>query len=69
MFNGGTIFADHVSGKIFVYHQQSLSAANFIKSMLRLEREAAESVRIEALHTDHGTFSSTEFMSYLATKQ
>eukprot|EP00957_Ditylum_brightwellii_P024100 1817576-Ditylum_brightwellii.AAC.1 len=43
MFNGGTIFVDHASGNIFIYHQQSLSAANSIKSMLRLEREAAES--------------------------
>eukprot|EP00957_Ditylum_brightwellii_P020156 1520161-Ditylum_brightwellii.AAC.2 len=38
--------------------------------MFRLEREAAESgARIEALHTNNGTFSSTEFLSYLATKQ
>eukprot|EP00957_Ditylum_brightwellii_P187413 14273090-Ditylum_brightwellii.AAC.1 len=38
--------------------------------MLRLEREAAEcGVRIEALHTDNGTFSFTEFMSHLTTKQ
>eukprot|EP00957_Ditylum_brightwellii_P006356 481934-Ditylum_brightwellii.AAC.1 len=70
MFNGGTIFVDHASGKILIYHQQSLLAANSIKSMLRIEREAAENgVRIEALHTDNRTFSSTEFMSYLATKQ
>eukprot|EP00957_Ditylum_brightwellii_P160234 12199054-Ditylum_brightwellii.AAC.1 len=70
MFNGGTIFVDHISGKIFVYHQQSLLAANSIKSMLRLGREAAESgVRVGALYTDNGTFSSTGFMSYLATKR
>eukprot|EP00957_Ditylum_brightwellii_P118004 9000500-Ditylum_brightwellii.AAC.1 len=38
--------------------------------MLRLEREAEESgVRIEVLHTDNGTFSSTKFMSYLAYKK
>eukprot|EP00957_Ditylum_brightwellii_P202745 15331587-Ditylum_brightwellii.AAC.1 len=38
--------------------------------MLRLDREAAESgVRIEAPHTDNGTFSSTECMSYLVAKQ
>eukprot|EP00957_Ditylum_brightwellii_P172468 13130593-Ditylum_brightwellii.AAC.1 len=43
MFNGGTIFVGHASGKIFIYHQQSLSATNSIKSMLRLKREAAES--------------------------
>eukprot|EP00957_Ditylum_brightwellii_P103096 7856662-Ditylum_brightwellii.AAC.1 len=70
MFNGGTIFVDHASGKIFVCHRQSLLAANSIKATFRLEREAAESgVRIEALHTNNGTFSSTELMSYLATKQ
>eukprot|EP00957_Ditylum_brightwellii_P131667 10041448-Ditylum_brightwellii.AAC.1 len=70
MFNSCTIFVDHASDKIFVYHQQSLSAAKSIKSILRLDMEAAESgVRIEALHTDNGTFSSTELMSYLATKQ
>eukprot|EP00957_Ditylum_brightwellii_P004292 326219-Ditylum_brightwellii.AAC.1 len=70
MFNGGTICVDHASGKIFIYYQQSLSVANSIKSMLRLKREAAEiGVRIEALHTDNGTFSSTEFMSHLVTKK
>eukprot|EP00957_Ditylum_brightwellii_P138153 10531556-Ditylum_brightwellii.AAC.1 len=43
MFNGGTIFVNYASDKIFIYHQQSLSAANSIKSMLRLKREDAES--------------------------
>lgn len=70
MFNGGTIFVDHASGKIFLHHQESLSASESIKSMLKLEREAAESgVRIQSLHTDNGTFSSTEFMAYLASKR
>eukprot|EP00957_Ditylum_brightwellii_P124888 9520710-Ditylum_brightwellii.AAC.1 len=70
MFNAGTIFVDHVSGKIFVYHQQCLPAANSIKSMLRFEREETESgVRKETLYTDNETFSSTEFMFHLATKQ
>eukprot|EP00957_Ditylum_brightwellii_P143368 10921804-Ditylum_brightwellii.AAC.1 len=61
MFNGGAIFVDHASVKTFVCHQQSLLATNSIKSMIRLEREAAESgVMIKALHTDNGTFSSTD---------
>eukprot|EP00957_Ditylum_brightwellii_P210564 15365117-Ditylum_brightwellii.AAC.3 len=38
--------------------------------MLRLKREIVESgVRIETLHTDNGTFSSTKFKSYLATRK
>eukprot|EP00957_Ditylum_brightwellii_P047915 3639177-Ditylum_brightwellii.AAC.1 len=32
MFNGGTIFVDHANGNIFVYHQQSLLAANSTNS-------------------------------------
>eukprot|EP00957_Ditylum_brightwellii_P052653 3992180-Ditylum_brightwellii.AAC.1 len=69
MFNGGTIFVDHASGKIFLYYQESLSASEYIKSMLKLEREAAESgIKIQSLHTDNGIFSSTEFMPYLASK-
>eukprot|EP00957_Ditylum_brightwellii_P006811 516140-Ditylum_brightwellii.AAC.2 len=70
MFNGCTIFVDHVSGKIFLNHQESLSAYDSIKFMLRREREAAESgVKVLFLHTDNGTFSSTEFMAYLASKK
>eukprot|EP00957_Ditylum_brightwellii_P042964 3254043-Ditylum_brightwellii.AAC.1 len=38
--------------------------------MLKLEREAAESgIKVQALHTDNGTFSLNEFMSHLANKK
>eukprot|EP00957_Ditylum_brightwellii_P112195 8553924-Ditylum_brightwellii.AAC.1 len=43
MYNGGAIFVDHASGKIFAFYQESLSASDSIKSMLKLEREASES--------------------------
>eukprot|EP00957_Ditylum_brightwellii_P001186 93267-Ditylum_brightwellii.AAC.1 len=70
MYNGGTVFVDHASGKIFVFHQESLSVSDSIKSMLKLEREAAESgVKVQALHTDNGTFSSNDFLSHLANKK
>eukprot|EP00957_Ditylum_brightwellii_P049995 3789743-Ditylum_brightwellii.AAC.1 len=60
MFNGGTIFVDHAGGKIFLHHQESLSASEYIKSILKLEREAAESrVRIQSLDTDNGTLWPT----------
>ena len=39
MFNGGAIFVDHASGRIFVHHQVSLTAVESIKAKLALDRE------------------------------
>ena len=49
---------------------KNLSASDSIKSMLKLEREAAESgVKLQSLHTDNVTFSSTKFMAHLTSKK
>ena len=70
MYNGGTIFVDHASGKISIQHQVSLSASESIKAKLRFEQEAAESgVRVSAYHSDNGIYSSNEFMAHLAGKK
>ena len=59
---GGTIFADHASGWIFHSSQQSLNAADTIRDKLLLECEAAKvGIKIKALHSDNGVFTSAEF--------
>ena len=40
MYNGGTMFIDHASGKVFAYHQISLRAGETLISKRCLEKEA-----------------------------
>ncbi len=42
MFCGGTLFNDHVSSKIDVFHQVSLGASDTIMSKKLYEQQAAE---------------------------
>ena len=69
MFNGGSIFVDHASGRIFIHHQVSLAAVESIKAKLALDRDAALSgISIHSIHTDNGVFSSKHYMAHLAGK-
>eukprot|EP00957_Ditylum_brightwellii_P081600 6207737-Ditylum_brightwellii.AAC.1 len=70
MHNGGSIFANHTSGTIFAFHDESLSVSDSIESILEMERYAAEiRVKIQALYTGNGTFSSNVVMSHLANQK
>eukprot|EP00957_Ditylum_brightwellii_P053570 4058479-Ditylum_brightwellii.AAC.1 len=59
-----------INGKVFAFHQKSQSTSDSIKSILKLVREATESgIKVQACHTDNGTFLSNNFMSHLANKK
>ena len=59
---GGTLFYDHASGKISVYHQTSLSAPETIKAKAAFEREAALcGISVKKYRTDNGIFTSKAY--------
>ena len=67
---GGTLFYDHASGRLFNYHQISLSAAETIEAFHALEREAGLcGVNIRAIHTNNGVFTSKAFRESLNDEQ
>jgi hypothetical protein len=67
---GGTIFVDHASGKVFVYHQRSLRATDTIIGKRYFERMAFDAgIRIKRYHTDNGIFVSEEFRNELELKE
>ena len=58
-YNGGTIFVDHASGKIFNYHQISLRAGETIQSKRQLELCARRhGITIKKFHGDNGVFKT-----------
>ena len=68
-YQGGTLFYDAASGKIFISHQVGLTAEETIQSKIRIEREAmGEGISIQAYHTDNGIYASKEFLKELAQK-
>ena len=67
---GGTIFVDHASGKVFVYHQRSLRATDTIIGKRYFERMAFDAgIRIKRYHADNGIFVSEEFRNELELKE
>ena len=67
---GGTIFYDHASGLIMVYHQATLSAADTLKSKRLFEMDCARSgVIIKSYHTDNGIFTSDHLQADLESKR
>ena len=69
MYNGGTIFIDHASGKVFGYHQVSLRAGETLISKRKLEREASQhGITIKSFLSDNGIYKSEEFRSDLTRK-
>lgn len=64
-YNGGTIFVDHCSGKVFHHPQRTITASDTIRGKLLFEREAADvGVSIKSYHSDNGVFNSEEFKSH-----
>jgi hypothetical protein len=69
MYRGGTIFVDICSGKVWAYHQVSLSANDTIRSKMNFERDChTHGVGVQAYHGDNGIFNSAEFLRELDTK-
>ena len=66
---GGTIFVDHMSGKLFAHHQQSLRANDTLMGKRILEREACQlGIKVSSFLSDNGVFRSQEFRSDLDRK-
>jgi len=66
----GTLFIDHVSGKVFNYCQFSTNAYETIQSKHPLEALARqEGFDIKAYHSDNGTFTSAEFKANCERQQ
>ena len=64
-FNGGTLYVDHASGKIFNKCQISLRAGETIRGKMALEALARDSGHsIKAFQTDNGVFASKEFKTH-----
>ena len=61
-YSGGTIYVDHASGKIFLYHQVSHGAGETLMGKRAFEREAHHKrFCIKKYHGDNGIFVSDEF--------
>jgi hypothetical protein len=61
-YGGGTIFVDHVTGKIYTYHQVTFSAEETVQAKLAYERELEQCGRkVKHYHADNGIFKSAEF--------
>ena len=62
MYGGGTLFVDHASGMVQVFHQISLEASDTIRSIETYEAQAdAMGVRIKHYRGDNGVFKSASF--------
>jgi hypothetical protein len=67
--NGGTIFVDHASGKIFNYHQISLRTGETLIGKRMVERDAATfGLSLKSFLADNGVFTSAEFRNDLERK-
>ena len=70
MYCGGTLFSDHASAKIDVFHQVSLGASDTIRSKNEYETQAGEmGVRISSYRGDNGVYQSKEFKNNIINRQ
>ena len=68
-YNGGTIFVDHASGRIFNYNQISLRTGETLIGKRILEREADNiGFRVKGFLADNGIFTSAGFRAYMERK-
>ncbi len=69
MYCGGTLFSDHASSKINVFHQVSLGATDTVRSKNLYEQESAEmGVKVSTYRGDNGVYKSKEFKEDLLTR-
>ena len=68
-YNGGTVFTDHSSGKIFSHHQISLRTGETLIGKRMLECNADQHrFKINGFLTDNGVFNSQEFTDNINRK-
>jgi hypothetical protein len=68
-YNGGTIFSDHSSGRLFNHHQVSLRCGKTLLGKRLLEREAHTlGFKIKSFVSDNGIYKSKEFRDDLQRK-
>jgi transposase InsO family protein len=64
-YEGGAIYVDHASGKVFCHLQSSLDAADTIRGKQILEKDAQDcGHRVLKYHSDNGIFASAEFRDH-----
>ena len=69
-YNGGTIFVDHASGKVFNYCQISLRSGETLMGKRILEHDAADhNIVLRNFQADNGVFASEEFRNDLKVKR
>jgi hypothetical protein len=62
---GGTIFADHATGHVFIYNQVSARAGENLVGKKKYERLALDSgVSIQTYHADNGIFATKAFKAH-----
>ena len=60
--SGGTIYVDHATGRVFIFHQVSLRAGETLTGKRAFERMLHESGhRVKKYHGDNGIFASAAF--------
>ena len=70
MLCGGTLFVDHGSSKIDIFHQVSLGTSDTIRSKELYEQAAAESgVQIKHYRGDNGVYRSSAFKKNIQKRQ
>ena len=69
MYSGGTLFNDHASSQIQVYHQVSLGLSDTIRSKEQYELEGeASGVKTLSYRGDNRVYKSKELKNYLAKR-
>ena len=60
---GGTLFVDHATGHIFVYHQVSTRVGNTLMGKHAYEQYAKENgIKLKSFHADNWPFTAEEFV-------
>ena len=65
-YSGGTIYVDHSSGYVFIYHQVSLRVGDTLQGKHEFERMANEyGIKLKHFHADNHPFGAEEFLEDL----
>ena len=68
LYSGGTIFYDHASGYVQLYHQNTLGSADTMRSKVKFEQECMHNGRfVKAYHADNGIFTSKQWREALVS--
>ena len=69
MYRGGTLYFDVATGRVWAYHQVSLSSNETLRSKLAFERNCfQDGVAVQAYHADNGIYNSAEWLREIDKK-